>query len=189
MGVRGRVKNLRTGGLKDFKTGGYFGGGTFAGKGVSTPLNTMGRGLEKLGHLDKGFSNTLEKEMLQENILKFFLLDAYKTTFWMENLTPKLTQSGPFFQNQDTFLIFKKGRGDLPFSPGCVSVSGWICIKSLNMPKYLWKYLDRLFWLCQCSEYAWSSYMFDRLLKMPLIGNVPGFWVWHGCICKGYIEF
>ena len=55
MGVREGVKNLRTEGLKDFKTGGYFGGGTFAGKGVSTPLNTMGRGLEKLGHLDKGF--------------------------------------------------------------------------------------------------------------------------------------
>ena len=47
---RGRVENLRTVGLKDFKTG-----GTFAGEGVSTPLNTMGRGLEKLGHLDKGF--------------------------------------------------------------------------------------------------------------------------------------
>ena len=52
---RGRVENLRTVGLKDFKTGGYLGGGTFAGEGVSTPLNTMGRGLEKLGHLDKGF--------------------------------------------------------------------------------------------------------------------------------------
>ena len=49
------VENLRTVGLKDFKTGGYLGGGTFAGEGVSTPLNTMGRGLEKLGHLDKGF--------------------------------------------------------------------------------------------------------------------------------------
>ena len=55
MGVRGGVKNLRTEGLKDFKTGGYFGGGTFADKGASTPLNTMGRGLETLGHLDKGF--------------------------------------------------------------------------------------------------------------------------------------
>ena len=48
------VENLRTVGLKDFKTGGYLGGGTFAGEGVSTPLNTMGRELEKLGHLDKG---------------------------------------------------------------------------------------------------------------------------------------
>ena len=33
------------------------------------------------------------------------------------------------------------------------------------------------------------SYMFDRLLKMPLVLNKPGFWIWHGCICKDYADF
>ena len=60
---------------------------------------------------------------------------------------------------------------------------------SLNMPKYPWKCLKKLFWLCQGSEYAWSSYMFDRLLKVPPILNKRVFWIWHGCICKGYVEF
>ena len=49
--------------------------------------------------------------------------------------------------------------------------------------KYFHVYLHKLFWLCQGSEYAWSSYMFDRLLKMSWVLNVPGFWIWHGCIC------
>ena len=45
-----------------------------------------------------------------------------------------------------------------------------------------------MFWLCQGSEYAWSSYMFYRLLKIPQVLNVPGFLVWHRCICKVYTE-
>ena len=30
------------------------------------------------------------------------------------------------------------------------------------------------------------SYMFDRFSKMPRFLNVPWFWIWRGCICKGY---
>ena len=56
------------------------------------------------------------------------------------------------------------------------------------MPKYPWKWLNKLFWLCQGSEYACSSYMFDRLLKMPPVLKA-GFWIWHGCICKCYAVF
>ena len=63
------------------------------------------------------------------------------------------------------------------------------CRISLNMPNYPWQCLTKLFWICQCSEYAWSSYMFDRLLKMPWVLNMPRFWIWHRCICKGYSEF
>ena len=37
---------------------------------------------------------------------------------------------------------------------------------SLNILKYPWKYLNKLFWLCQGSEYAWSSCMLNRLLIM-----------------------
>ena len=60
---------------------------------------------------------------------------------------------------------------------------------SLNMPKYLRKCLNKLFWLCYSSKYAWTSYIFDRLLKLSRILNKPGFWICHSCICKSYAEF
>ena len=61
---------------------------------------------------------------------------------------------------------------------------------SLNVSKYPLKCLNKLFWLYQGSEYAWSSYMFNRLLKMPRVLNKARFWIWfYGCICKGYAEF
>ena len=59
----------------------------------------------------------------------------------------------------------------------------------LNIPKYPWKCLNKLLWLCQRPEYAWSSDMFYRLLNMPRVLNVPRFSIWHDCICKGYTEF
>ena len=49
--------------------------------------------------------------------------------------------------------------------------------------------LIKLFWLRQGSEYAWSSFMLEKLLKMTLILNKPRFCIWHSCICKSYIEF
>ena len=66
------------------------------------------------------------------------------------------TQSGPFFPQSGNFL------------PSCtpVSVAEYAPI-SLNMPEYPWKWLNELFWLCQGSEYACSSYMFGRLLESP----------------------
>ena len=30
---------------------------------------------------------------------------------------------------------------------------------------------------------------FDRVLKMPTVLNKPEFWIWHGCIRKGYTVF
>ena len=70
----------------------------------------------------------------------------------------------------------------------CLRVAEYASI-SLNVPRYTWKCLGKLFWICQGSEYAWSSCMFDWLLKMFLVLNMPGFWIWHDCICKGYMEF
>ena len=46
-----------------------------------------------------------------------------------------------------------------------------------------------MFWVRHGSEYARSSYLFVRLLKIPQVLNAPGFWIWHSCICKGYTEF
>ena len=117
-----------------------------------------------------------------------------KTAFWMKNLTQRWTQSGPFPRIIPLFLIFKKkGRwGHLysPPPPNCTPASAaeYASI-SLNIPKYLWKCLKKQSWLCHCYEDAWSSYMFNRILKMPWVLNVGRFWIWHHCICKGYAEF
>ena len=35
----------------------------------------------------------------------------------------------------------------------------------------------------------WSSYMFEKLLKMLWVLNNQGFWIWHGCVFKRYAEF
>ena len=93
------------------------------------------------------------------------------------------------FKIRALFSIFKAGREGLPSPPGCapLCVAEYVSI-SLNVRKYLWKGLNKLFWLFQGSEYAWSWDMFDRLLKMTQVLNKPGFWIWHGGICRGYAE-
>ena len=109
----------------------------------------------------------------------------------MENLINWWTQSWPFFSKSEQYFWFSKRAGEASlFIPSCalVSVAGYASM-SLNMPKYLWKCLNNLFCLCQGSEYAWSSYMLDKLLKMPPDLSKPGFWIWHGCVWKGYAEF
>ena len=68
------------------------------------------------------------------------------------------------------FPIFKKGRGRPPPSPEYPSMS-------VYMPKYPWKSLNKLFWLWQGSEYAWPSYMLDRLLKISWVLKKSGFWI------------
>ena len=143
-------------------------------------------------------SKTQEKEDPLRNILEIFFLDTLKTTFWTKNLTQRPKQSWDgiqnSFQNQDTFHLFRflkraKEASPLPplvFAP--VSVAEYAPV-SLNITKYPWKCFNKLFWICQGSEYAWSSFMFDRLLKMPRILNKQGFWIWKRCICKGYAIF
>ena len=109
----------------------------------------------------------------------------------MENFTQWSKQSGLFSPKSGHFYsIFKKDRGSLSSSPSCAPVSSaeYASI-SLNIPKHSWKCLNKLFWIYQGYNYDWSSYMFDRLWKMPGVLNNPGFWKWHVCICKGYAEF
>ena len=69
------------------------------------------------------------------------------------------------------FSIFEKGWGGLP------SGMAVYALISLNMSKYPWKCLNKLFWLCQAPEYAWSSYIFNRLLKFSQFLKKPGFWI------------
>ena len=130
-------------------------------------------------------STTQEKEVPQGNILKFFQLDTPKTTILMESLTLE-----GLSKIRALFSILEKDRGGLSSPPTCmpVSVAEYLSI-SLNIPKCPWKYLNQLFWLCQGSEYAWSSYMFNRHLKIPWVLNKPGLWIWHSCMWKGYSEF
>ena len=106
----------------------------------------------------------------------------------MKNLALWRTQNQSF-QNQNTFLIFNMDKGEHPVVSSCVPVSvAEHASISLNMSKYPWKCFNRLFQLCQGSEYAWSSYMFDRLLMIPPVLQKPGFWIWRSCIYKGYAE-
>ena len=118
----------------------------------------------ELGHFDKYFVKKTRKRGHAEKHFGVFFLDILKTTFWMENLILGKIQSGPFLSNIRTpFSIFKKGRGGFPSSPLVAHLRVW-----LNMPKYPWKCLNKLLWLFPGSEYAWSSYILDRLLKMPI---------------------
>ena len=116
------------------------------------------------------------------NISGFFLLDAPKITFWMEHLILRWALSRPFLQKLGTFFDLQKWVGETsPTFPSCAPMSmGKHTSILLNIPKYPWKCWNKLFWLCQDSEYTWSFCMFDRLLKIPRVLNVPGFWIWHG---------
>ena len=142
-----------------------------------------------LQNFDKHFVKNTRKRGPAAKHFGVFLQDTLKTTFWIKNLT----QGGhkAFLSKIRTlFSILKKSRETFPLPSSCAPVSVIVYASiSLNMPKYPWKCLNKLFWLCQGSEYVWSSYMFDRLLKMNWVLNKPGFWIWHDCICKGYPEF
>ena len=59
---------------------------------------------------------------------------------------------------------------------------------SQNIAKHTWNCLNKLVWLCQGSKYAWSSYMFDRILDISHVLNTPWLWIWHSSICKCYKE-
>ena len=112
-------------------------------------------------------SKTQEKRVLQGYILDFFLLDALKTIFWMENLTQRWTKSGPFFPKSGLVFWFSKRAGGgvslLLLSCAQIGVAEYASI-SLNMPKYPWKCLNKLFWLC-------------RVLNMPNhLTCSTGFW-------------
>ena len=139
-------------------------------------------------------SKTQEKESQQEKILEFFLPHTLKITFWIDNLTQRWTQSGPFSPKSGHFFRFSKRTveaSSLPCSWAPVSVAeyasvsplhcSWASVSvaeyasiSLYMSKYFWECLNKLFWLCHGSEYAWTSYMVDRLLKMRRVLNKPG---------------
>ena len=142
-------------------------------------------GIVELGHFDKHFDKNKRK---RGPVRKDFVCIL---TEIMKKFNPMIDKIRAFLSKIRTFFsIFIKGTETSPLLSSCapVSVAEYASI-SLNMPKYPWICLNKLFWLCQGPEYACSSYMFERLLKMPPVLNKPGFWIWHGFIWKGYAEF
>ena len=155
--------------------------------------------LMSLGHFSKHFVKNTKNWGTSGKHLGAFSPTYSQNYIFSGKFNSKVVTIRAFFSKIKTlFSIFKNGRGDLPSSsnfqkwqgraPLFLRVAEYASV-SLNIPKYPWKRLNKLFWLCQSSEYAWSCYIFYMLLKMPRVLNKPGFWIWHGCICKGYAEF
>ena len=143
-------------------------------------------GLWDFGTLVNISSKTQENEAPERKILEIFLPDTLKTTFWMENLTQRWTQSGLFFPKYRHFFRFSKRAGKTsPLHPSCMPENTLI---SLNLPEYPLKSFNKLVY-ARALKYGWSSYMFERLLKMPWVLRKPWFSIWHGCICEGYVSF
>ena len=74
-----------------------------------------------------------------------------------------------FFSKSEHFFRCSKkaGEASLPPPRGTpVSVAEYAYISQKMLEKTV---------LCQGSEYTFSSYMFHRLLKMPVVLNKPGF--------------
>ena len=133
------------------------------------------------GHFDKhSIKNTRKREAPQGKIIEFFLQDTIVITSWMEN--PMMDIMRAFLSKVRTLFWFSKKAGEascpLLSSNVLVSLVEFVSI-SLNIPKYIRKCCNKLFWLSQGSEYAWSSYMFEKLLKITPVLNKPGFWIWH----------
>ena len=73
-------------------------------------FRTGGGRFVKLGHFDKHFiKNTRKRGPTRKHFLEIFLLGTRKTTFWIENLTQRWTQSGPFFPKSEHIFKFQKG--------------------------------------------------------------------------------
>ena len=75
-----------------------------------------------------------------------------------------------FYKKSNAWVqVHNQGRAEevciLPPSCMPLSVAEYASI-SQNILQYPWKCLNKLCWACQDSEYAWSPYIFDRLLKM-----------------------
>ena len=65
-----------------------------------------------LGHFDKHFVKSVRKKGPQGNNLVFLLLNTLQTTFWMENLTQRRTQSRAFQPKSGKIFWFPKKAGE-----------------------------------------------------------------------------
>ena len=119
---------------------------------------------------------TQKKRSPQGNILKIFFRYFWIYIFNEKFNSKRHTIRAFLSKKRALFSIFKRAgeASPLPLIWVLVSVAEYALI-SLNMSTYPWKFLNKLFWLILGFECAWSSYMFDRLLKMPPFLNKPEF--------------
>ena len=124
----------------------------------------------ELGHFNKHFVKNTRIKTPAGKQFWIFLLSTLKTIFWVENLTQRWIRTGPFFpKSGQVFRFSKSSRGGLPLPPSCapVSVAEYATV-TLNIPKYHWKCLKKLFWLA-------------RALNMPdHLTCSTGFWRYLG---------
>ena len=115
----------------------------------------------ELRHFDKHFiKKKTRKKGPTGKHCSFFSYIKLKLHFWMENLTQRWTQSGPFFfpKSEHLFRFSKKGRGSLPLQPYCMSLNvGEYASISLNISNIL-----ENAWI-NCSNYARALNMLDHL--------------------------
>ena len=123
-------------------------------------LVNVSEGFVELGHFDKHFLKNTKKGPAG-NYPWVFSAYTLKSILWMQNLTQRWTQSGPVIPKSRHFFWLSKRAGEPPLPPPCpfslplscapVSVAEYASI-SLNMPKYPWKCLNKLFyaraWIC-----------------------------------------
>ena len=142
----------------------------------------------ELGHFDKYFVKNIRKICPGKHFGVFS--PVYSLNCILNGkFNPKMKTIRAFFSKiRALSSIFKKSRGGFPLLSSCtpVNVAEYVSI-SLNIPKYLWKYLNKLLWLWQGFEYTLSSYIFDTLL-MPRVLNVPWFLIWHGYILESRLN-
>ena len=95
----------------------------------------QGRGVFlELGHLNDNSPSTQERKAPQGINHQFFYLDTLKNCILNETLYPQITTIRMFFPKLGHFfLIFEKGRGDLPPSPSLVThLLGMHCLEDTN---------------------------------------------------------
>ena len=127
-------------------------------------------GFVELDYFNKHFVKNKKKRSHRKHF-GIFSCRYYQNYILKGRFNPKIDITRAFFsQIRAPFSIIKKGKRRLPLlsSPSCapLSVTEYVSIP-LNIPKYPWECLNKLSWLCQGSEYDWSSDMFNILLKMP----------------------
>ena len=95
----------------------------------------------------------------QGNILEFFHPNTLKFAFWMENVTQRLIQSGPFSPKPGHFFDFQIRAGET--SPSLLVGCLWMW---LNMHQYPWISINALgnAWI-NCSDYPRTLNMSGHL--------------------------
>ena len=120
----------------------------------------------------------------QGNMLELFLLDILKTTFWMETLIQRWTQSRLFSLKSRHLFRFSKGSILPPLYLRACEY-GWICI-SLNILKHPWKCSRAT----QSFENVWLwLHMPQYCLNMPRNALIPLSIPEHGWILLNVHEY